>query len=518
MSRLPLSNRKSPLRTHRLTVMATLALALVIAVRMTGQDASPSLTLLTSDGRQTIALTTIDNRPFVSLTDLSTAFQLTVREEAGAVTVASGGRTIVLTVDRSLASADGQLVSLPAAPVRTGGQVFVPLDFINLALARVYGTRLDLRRESRLLVIGDLRVPQVTVRHVPMGSSARVTVDVSPAAASTVTLNDDRLTIRVDADALDVAVSPVEPGGLVDAITQLDAVSLVIDTGPRFAGYQTTTQTIGITERLTIRLEAAATETITLSPADPSEVSPDPDGIVPPELPLFSSGPEPIRTVVIDPGHGGDDDGVRGPRGLLEKNLTLSVARRLRSLLESRLGLRVLLTRDDDRFVPIDRRAALANNNKAGVFVSLHANASPRESARGASVYVAAFDEQAEARAALARERVPVVSGGSRVLELVFWDVAQIRHLDRSSQLATIIEQRFRGRVPLEGRPASQMPFRVLESANMPAVLVEMGYLTNVDQAGRLAGGALQSTITQAIADAIVQFRELQPTGGGGDQ
>ena len=512
-----MANRKRPIRTSPHAGTAALGLALVIAVGLAGQDASTPLTLLSRDGREAIPLTIVNSRPYIALADLATTFQLTVREETGAVTVAAGDRIIVLTVDRSLASADGQLVSLPAPPIRTGDQVFVPLDFINLALARVYDTRLDLRRESRLLVVGDLRVPQVTVRHAPVGSSARVTVDISPAAASTVTLSDDRLIIRVDADALDVAFSPVEPEGLVEAISQLDAVSLAIDTGPRFGGYQTTTQTIGITERLTIQLEAAVTETVVVPPPDSPEAIPDPDGVDAPELPQFSSGPGPIRTVVIDPGHGGEDHGVSSPQGLLEKNLTLSVARRLRSLLENRLGLRVLLTRDDDRFVPIDRRAALANNNKAGAFISLHANASPRESARGASIYVAAFDEQAEAHAALAQARVPVVGGGSRVLELVFWDVAQIRHLDRSSQLARIIEQRFRGRIPLDSRPFAQMPFRVLESANMPAVLVEMGYLTNTDQAGRLQTGALQDTIARAIADALVQFRELQPTGERGD-
>jgi N-acetylmuramoyl-L-alanine amidase len=93
-----------------------------------------------------------------------------------------------------------------------------------------------------------------------------------------------------------------------------------------------------------------------------------------------------LRTVVIDPGHGGDDAGVKGAKGTVEKDYVLQLARRLKGTIEGRLGLRVLLTRDADENVPVDRRIALANNNKADLFVSLHANASVRASLQGAQV------------------------------------------------------------------------------------------------------------------------------------
>ena len=113
--------------------------------------------------------------------------------------------------------------------------------------------------------------------------------------------------------------------------------------------------------------------------------------------------------------------------------------------------MRVLLTRDEDRRVPLDERTAVANNNKADLFISLHANASMRPEASGASIYVAAFDESARASARHAPERVTVFGGGLRDIELVLWDLAQIRHVDQSIEFARILEQEF-------GQPRAARP------------------------------------------------------------
>ncbi len=182
---------------------------------------------------------------------------------------------------------------------------------------------------------------------------------------------------------------------------------------------------------------------------------------------------------MIDAGHGGDDDGARGANGTLEKNITLSVARRLKGALESRLGVRVILTRDGDQTVGLDERAALANNNKADLFVSLHANASVRPATSGAEVFYLSLAEYGEEGQRVAHERrseaLPVFGGGTRDIEVTPWEMAQARHIERSAALAE------RGRssapreqVPMSPRAIQQAPFRVLVGANMPAVLVEM--------------------------------------------
>src|SRR5204863_6418640 len=131
------------------------------------------------------------------------------------------------------------------------------------------------------------------------------------------------------------------------------------------------------TMRLVIAVLAQQTET---TPAPPPAAAPDlPGAPTHAELPpAFNPPAFSIRTITVDPGHGGDDEGVKGAAGAKEKDLTLSVARRLKAALEGRLGIRIILTRDDDRNVPIDERTAVANNNKADLFISLHANGSMR--------------------------------------------------------------------------------------------------------------------------------------------
>jgi N-acetylmuramoyl-L-alanine amidase len=487
-----------------LSSIVALAMLLALVASLHGQNAATALTVLTRNGRQALPILSAGDQEFVALDDLAAPFQLAVREEAGAITVVSRGRTIILTPNQTLASVAGRLVSLSAAPARLAGRWSVPLDFISRALALVYDARLDLRRPSHLLIVGDLRVPRLTIRYEVVGSAARVTLDSSPGAQSTITQDgNQRLAVKFDADALDLAVPPIQPQGFVQAIRQLDAVTLALDLGPRFGTFRGSTTPIDAnTTRLVIDIVASdntPTQTTTAPPA------PEPP---PSELPQFGAPSAPIRTLAIDAGHGGDDVGARGGQGAQEKDITLTVARRLKAAVEARLGIRVVMTRDDDRSVAMNERTALANNNKADLFISLHANASFRNTVSGAAVYVAAFDDAIAADAPLRPERLPVFGGGTRDIELIPWNLAQIAHRERSDRVAALVAAEFEHRVPLAGRPIDHAPLRVLESANMPAVLIEMGYLTNADQEKQLVSGPFQNTIVQTLVDAIVKFRD----------
>jgi len=190
----------------------------------------------------------------------------------------------------------------------------------------------------------------------------------------------------------------------------------------------------------------------------------------------------------------------------------LAIARRAKTAIEGRLGIRVLLTRDDDRHVAIDDRTALANNNKADLFISLHASASPRPSAAGASIFSAAFEK--DAVPAVTADRVPAFNGTVRDIELVPWELAQTRHLDQSTSFAGMLEALLRDRIPLAGQPLARAPLRVLESANMPAVLIELGYLTNAEQETLLTGDTFANAVVQALTDAVVKFRDARAAGG----
>jgi N-acetylmuramoyl-L-alanine amidase len=499
----------------RISAATLLVVTLGLAAALSSQTPpSTSLTVLGKDGRRPLATSMVGDQEFVAIDDLAALFQLTVRDDAlGAITVGYKGKTILLTPDQALASVSGRLISLPAPPSRNGRRWLVPVEFISRALGLIYDQKLDLRKPSRLLVVGDLRVPRIAVRYESTGAaSARLTIDAAPRATSTVSQDADRLSVRFDADALDTAnplLAPV-PAGFITGVRVVDPVTLAVDLGPRFAGFRATSQPADTTMRLVIDF-VGQTQTET-TPATPPTVPPPQPTDLPP---AFGQSTSSMHTIAIDPGHGGEDDGVRTADGAKEKDLTLAVARRVRGIVEARLGLRVLLTRDDDHNVPIDDRTALANNNKADVFISLHANGSMRPTTTGAAIFCAAFDKDAAQNAASGGgERLPTFGGGSREIDLVPWDLAQTRHLDRSETFAHLLEQQFHDRVPLASTPVERAPLRVLESANMPAVLIELGYLTNAEQAKLLTSDAFQNAAAQAIFDAIVRFRDtLTPAG-----
>ena len=487
------------------------ALIAAAVVQLASQNVATSLLVLSRDGRRALPLTVSGSQEMIGLDDLAAMFQLSVREERDALTVSYKGRTVVLTPEQSMASVSGRLIALPAPPVKVGTRWIVPVDFISRALLPIYDQRLELRRPSRLLIVGDLRVPRVTIRQEPVGTGARVTVETTPRATTTVSQDtSQRVSVKFDADAIDVALPPGQFPGLIQGYRALDNTTIAIDLGPRYTSFRASTQVADANARTVIDLIAG---TDTAPPPATTQAEPP----APPELPAITPAVPAFRTLVIDAGHGGDDLGAKGAGGTAEKDLTLALARRLKGTIEARLGLRVLMTRDDDRAVPVSDRTALANNNKADMFISLHANASFRNSVSGANVYVAAFDPDQVAASPVATERLPAVGGGMRDIELVPWNLAQIRHKDQSDAFANLVVEGFRDHVPLAVKPIEHAPLRVLESANMPAVLVEVGYLTNGAQEKLMAGSDFQAAVVQGIVDAVVRFRDVvAPAEGGG--
>jgi len=281
---------------------------------------------------------------------------------------------------------------------------------------------------------------------------------------------------------------------------------VVVDLGPRFASFRSS-DLAGERGggRIVVEVAAQTTE----APAAQQPAAPPPD--VPPLL--ESSPTNAMRTIVVDPGHGGEELGAHGPQGTLEKDVTLSVARRLKAAIEARLGMRVILTRESDQTVGLDERAAVANNNKADLFISLHANASVRSSAAGAEVFylsLADYGAQAQRVAQGESEALPVFGGGTRDIEVILWEMAQARHIEQSAGLAGLIEASLRARVAMSPRAIQQAPFRVLVGANMPAVLVEMGFISNPEQERQLVSEAFQSSVVQAIVDSVVRFRDTR--------
>jgi N-acetylmuramoyl-L-alanine amidase len=449
---------------------------------------------------------TINGQEMFAVDDLARLFNLATKEDtiAGGLTITSRGQTILLSPNQEIASVAGRLISLPSAPAREGTAWFVPVDFVSRALAQVAGTPIELRKPSRLIITGEFRMPRVAGRIEPLGALTRIIFDVAPTTRNAVSQDGNRLLIRFEADALDASLPPPSTPDLIAAIRPEGQAGIAIELGPRYASFRSSElpgDRGGI--RIIVEVVAKTTE------AAPGTVPPAPPVPAPPLLDLVPAGT--LRTIVIDPGHGGADQGARGAGGSVEKGVSLSVARRLKAALEGRLGIRVILTREGDAGLGLDERAAVANNNKADLFISLHANASVRTEATGAQVFYLNLDEygdEAQRAAAAPRETLPVFGGGSRDIEVVAWRFAQARHLVRSATLARTIEASLRGRITMNTRALQQGPLRVLVGANMPAVLVEIGFLTNKEQETQLGSDTYQNNIVQGIVDAVIQFRD----------
>ncbi len=224
-----------------------------------------------------------------------------------------------------------------------------------------------------------------------------------------------------------------------------------------------------------------------------------------------------FTTVALDPGHGGRDPGAVGPGGTMEKDITLAIAKRVREHLRRSSDLTVVLTREDDVFVPLEARVALANAREADLFVSIHLNAAPSRAAAGTETYflsAVASDEAARAsaerenRSLEFEERRPGVPPAD--LAMILADLARSASLRESEAFAAALQERFvqeATSVRGESRGVKQAPFIVLVGAQMPAVLTEVGFISNPRQEQALRTERVQEEIAAAIAKSILAYR-----------
>jgi N-acetylmuramoyl-L-alanine amidase len=226
----------------------------------------------------------------------------------------------------------------------------------------------------------------------------------------------------------------------------------------------------------------------------------------------------PLRTIVLDAGHGGHDPGATGPGGLMEKELVLDVTRRVARLVEERLGIKVLLSRDSDQFVALKDRTSFANKQRADLFVSIHANAHTSSGHEGVETYFLsseATDIAARQTAALENSVVQLekpatgarANGRQDMLRAILWDLAQSEFLFESSRLAEVVQDSMTHSLRIPNRGVKQAGFYVLGGAAMPAILIEVGFVTNPREERRLRDSRYRDDIARAIFSGIAEYR-----------
>jgi N-acetylmuramoyl-L-alanine amidase len=234
-------------------------------------------------------------------------------------------------------------------------------------------------------------------------------------------------------------------------------------------------------------------------------------------VPLLLRGAEPLplerfATVVIDAGHGGEDRGARGPGRLTQKELVLDVAKRLAARLRAQ-GLRVVMTRQADRHVPLEERTAIANDARGNLFLSIHANAARISSARGVETYFLSLEASDDAARQLAmRENEafaaarPPGHAAQDPLLAILGDLMATEHLMESDEFARLAQGKLAALDGNSSRGVKQAPFVVLMGLQMPAALVEIGFVTNADEARSLRTSRRRESIAQALARAVLEF------------
>ena len=409
---------------------------------------------------------------------------------AGTYGVVLGEHVIQFAVDHKVLLVDGDLIEARETPVASPGGVAVSLGYLERYLLSPLGFHLEPMPRGYRVVRGARFADPVTVRPAVADFGVTTTLVLTlhrPTEAEVEELSAGLLAVRfADATPHLDGSRPFRSRRVGSLTSKEQAVEIKLASGIGLLSWHA--------------LEDPPRVTMELGPARPTP-TPAPD-----RAPVVTrTGPRPI---VIDPGHGGDDTGAKSPDGLTEKELTLAIARRLARILESR-GHAVRLTRDGDQSRALTDRTALANRLEAPVFVSLHANASTFSSVSGAETYYMSLDGASD-EAAAATADLENLAGGSpderSPLDLILWDLAQAEVLNESAEFALAVQGRLNARLGSRDRGVKQAPFVVLTGATMPAILVEVGFLSNTSEAQRLIQPDYQQQLAEAVAAGIEDF------------
>ena len=219
-----------------------------------------------------------------------------------------------------------------------------------------------------------------------------------------------------------------------------------------------------------------------------------------------------LQRVVIDPGHGGHDEGTQGPKGLLEKDLVLDVSLRLGKFIEEKMGAEVIYTRSDDTFIPLEGRTALANDKKADLFLSIHANSSPVTRITGVETYYLNFTDARDAMEVATRENAGSDQSISDLRDLV----QKISLHDKASESRDFAERiqsalfGFSSKTftTEKNRGVKKAPFVVLIGANMPSVLAEIGFVSNAREEALLKKPEYRQKLAEALYHGVAKYAE----------
>jgi N-acetylmuramoyl-L-alanine amidase len=475
-------------RLLSLGILLVLAVASIVLAQTSGQA-----TLRTPAGDHPFTYVQQSGQIYVNATEVATALGGTIAPDANGFKVTVGGATAAFGADSRYGVVRDDLIEMPVPPISVEGKPYVPWQFFQGFLAKATSQDVAWDAATRTLAVRALTRDavgvQVSVANV-QGISKIVLTLSGPAEYSIVK--------EAQAYLVRFRVPVRAPFG--EQTYEDPHIARVVFAGSDLRILLTAAEVVGDAYQL------ESPPRIVLDFRKGAAPAPGTPGPQQPSRPHDAPG---IRTIVIDPGHGGREVGAVGPGGLMEKDITLAIARKLQTALASKLGARVVLTREDDSVVSLDQRTALANQYKADLFLSVHVNAAVVKGAKGSETYflsLEASDELAK-KAAESENAQSSVPNPNADLNLILWDLAHQAYVDESSRLAQAIQEEMNAATGVANRGVKQAPFKVLVGATMPAALVEVGFISNPEEEAKLQSEEFQNLMVTTLTKAVERYK-----------
>jgi len=443
-----------------------------------------------------------DGASYVSAERLAGLLKGSWSVKASRATLTVSRRTAQFTRDQARLTVAGESLTLEAPARVTAKGWLIPEGFLAKGLGKlapgITAARPMAAVESRpRLKRVNASVPFEELRYRSYPSFTRIVVEAGAELSYLVAPGPKEIRVRLSSLAVPgLRVEEIDDGLVKEA--RLESV------GPDAV--------------LSIALEGAAADVKTASLQDPFRVVVDiyrvKESAGTESQRGKNGGATPLKLIVLDAGHGGRDPGATGPNGVQEKDVVLDVTRRAARMIEDGLGIKVALTRTTDVFVPLRDRTNFANRQRADLFIAIHANAHPQSVSEGVETFFLsseATDNAARQTAALENNVVQLESPQSRqktdLLKSILWDMAQSEFQQESSFLAETVQDSMTQSLRLVNRGVKQAGFYVLGGAAMPAILIEIGFLTNPKEERKLASAEHREAIARAIYASLAEYK-----------
>ena len=450
------------------------------------------------DDAHTIETIPYTKPPFASLEDFLLALNIPLSAESeGRISLSVNHRPLIIDTQTKKARFNQQTSEFHLR--RKDNRLFVRVDDLTNVFSNLLGRKMIYEHTSRSIHLPKLKDVQVTIRMRQVRDGYRLVMLYShPLSAPKIEKTGRQLVVKIPASPVVWDLSGFQTN---EAVTRMERYEGLPD--------KTTEVLFRIGEK------AAKYNVEPYSPENPRTVIKvtgsffEENEASDPSEPLAAG----LKRIMIDAGHGGRDQGAKGPSGLLEKDVTLDISKRLEKMLASQGEYEVKLTRKDDTKLSLKTRTAMANQFEADLLVSIHVNAIRSINAKGSETYYLSMDADnssfdASHYAEYEDPDEPGVVEQEDDLSLILWDMAQAKHREDSFRLARYIQQELNNVAKIRNRGVKQAPLKVLKGATMPAILVEVAFISNPSEEAKLKDSDFRDKIVRGIFTAIRIYDE----------